>query len=65
MTMILVAGATGGLGGEIVRRLRERGEPVRGLVRSTSSPEIVERLKQQGVDVVVGDFKHRASLVAA
>ncbi|HVD61261.1 MAG TPA: SDR family oxidoreductase [Gemmatimonadaceae bacterium] len=65
MMMILVAGSTGGLGGEIVRRLRERGEPVRGLVRSTSSPEIVERLKQQGVEVVIGDLKHRASLDAA
>ena len=63
--MILVAGATGGLGGEIVRRLRERGEPVRGLVRSTSSPEIVEHLKQLGVETVVGDLKHRASLDAA
>lgn len=63
--MILVAGSTGGLGFEISRRLRDRGEPVRGLVRSTSSPENVNRLKQLGVEVVVGDLKHRASLDAA
>ena len=44
--MILVAGSTGNLGSEIVRQLRERGEAVRGLVRATSAPEKVERLKK-------------------
>ena len=60
--MILVAGSTGGLGSEIVRQLRQRGEQVRGLVRSTSAPEKVERLRQLGAETVVGDLKHRASL---
>ncbi|HEY0243431.1 MAG TPA: NmrA family NAD(P)-binding protein, partial [Gemmatimonadaceae bacterium] len=44
--MILVAGATGRLGTEIVRRLREQGEDVRGLVRATSAHEKIARLKE-------------------
>jgi len=60
--MILVAGSTGSLGSEIVRQLRERGESVRGLVRSTSAPEKVERLRKMGAETIVGDLKDRASL---
>lgn len=45
--MILVAGATGVLGSEIVRRLRSRGEKVVALARTTSAPEMVERLEAQ------------------
>lgn len=60
--MILVAGATGSLGSEIVRRLRAKGEEVRGLVRATSAPEKVSRLRDSGVDVVVGDLREPASL---
>lgn len=60
--MILVAGSTGNLGSEIVRQLRERGEPVRGLVRATSAPEKVERLEKMGAETAVGDLKDRASL---
>jgi uncharacterized protein YbjT (DUF2867 family) len=60
--MILVAGSTGHLGTEIVRLLRERGERVRGLVRSTSAPEKVAHLKELGAETVTGDLKDRASL---
>lgn len=60
--MILVAGATGFLGGEICRRLVERGETVRGLIRSTSDPQAVERLRALGVDCVIGDVRDRTSL---
>ncbi|MEP6905457.1 MAG: NmrA family NAD(P)-binding protein [Gemmatimonadales bacterium] len=60
--MILVAGSTGSLGSEIVRQLREGGEEVRGLVRATSAPEKVKRLKQMGVETAIGDLKDRASL---
>jgi len=63
--MILVAGATGNLGSEIVRRLRERGEEVRGLVRNTSAPEKIARLKEQGAETVTGNLRDRASLDAA
>jgi uncharacterized protein YbjT (DUF2867 family) len=60
--MFLVAGSTGHLGSEIVRLLRDRGEAVRGLIRSTSAPEKVEHLRAMGAETVVGDLKDRASL---
>ncbi len=63
--MILVAGATGHLGGEICRRLADSGRPVRGLVRSTSDPAAVARLESLGVEVVRGDLRDRVSLDAA
>jgi uncharacterized protein YbjT (DUF2867 family) len=63
--MILVAGSTGFLGREICRRLAESGEPVRGLVRTTSDPETVGYLRGLGVEIVVGDLKDRSSLDAA
>jgi uncharacterized protein YbjT (DUF2867 family) len=60
--MILVAGATGALGGEICRRLVARRKPVRALVRATSDPAKVEALAKLGCKLVVGDLKHRPSL---
>src|SRR5438552_12506211 len=55
--MILVAGSTGVLGSEIVRRLTARGESVRAMVRTTSAPEKVERLKRMGAEIVTDDDK--------
>src|SRR5688500_53349 len=63
--MILVAGATGVLGSEIVRRLRQRGDPVRALVHHSSAPEKVAMLERFGAEIVRGDLKDRASLDAA
>lgn len=63
--MILVAGSTGLLGSEIVRQLRAQNTPVRALVRKTSDPEKVERLRRLGAAIVVGDLTDKASLVAA
>jgi len=60
--MILVAGATGALGGEICRRLVARHQPVRALVRATSDLDKVEALRALGCTIVVGDLKHRPSL---
>src|SRR5918999_1915302 len=60
--MILVAGATGALGGEICRRLIERRKPVRALVRETSDPAKVSALATAGCQIAVGDLKHRPSL---
>src|SRR5439155_15396447 len=63
--MNLIVGATGMLGGEICRLLAEQGKAVRGLVRETSNPEKVTRLRGLGAEVVCGDLKDRASLEAA
>ena len=61
-TMILVAGSTGILGSEIVRRLRDQNQVVRALVRKTSDPKKVTYLKSLGATVVEGDVTDRASL---
>lgn len=63
--MILVVGATGMVGSEICQRLAGRGEKVRGLIRTTSSTEKVEVLRNCGVELCVGDLKDPNSLVAA
>lgn len=60
--MILVVGATGFLGLEVCRRLRERGEPVRALYRESSAPDRIDALKRIGAELVRGDLKDRASL---
>lgn len=60
--MILVAGATGRVGGTIARRLLQRGENVRALVRSGSN---FHPLVSAGAEVVFGDLKDAASLAPA
>lgn len=63
--MILVAGATGFLGGEICRRLTSAGRPVRALVRKTSDPATVAGLRALGAEIVEGDLRDPASLASA
>ncbi|MFT3893117.1 MAG: SDR family oxidoreductase [Anaerolineales bacterium] len=63
--MILVVGSTGSLGSEICRRLTAAGKSVRGLVRSTSDAEKVMRLKEMGVETVIGDLLDPTSLAVA
>ncbi len=63
--MNLVIGATGLVGSEVCRLLREEGKPVRALVRSTSHPARVEQIKNLGVETVSGDLKDPATLRAA
>ena len=61
----LVAGATGALGGEICRRLVDRGIRVRAMVRRTSDPRKVAQLAQLGAELVTADLKEAESLAAA
>ncbi|HEY0970035.1 MAG TPA: SDR family oxidoreductase [Gemmatimonadales bacterium] len=63
--MILVIGATGALGSEICRLLVERGRPVRALVRPSSDPARVQRLRDLGIGTTVGDLKDPDTLVPA
>lgn len=60
--MILVTGATGKVGSEAVRRLRQQDAHVRALVRD---PRKAEGLAAVGAEIAVGDFDDRASLQAA
>ncbi len=63
--MILVVGSTGLVGSEICRLLADKGLPFRALVRATSDPAKVERLKGYGAELAKGDLRDPASLAAA
>ncbi|MDA1279646.1 MAG: SDR family oxidoreductase [Chloroflexi bacterium] len=58
----LIVGATGQSAGVIIPTLLERGETVRCLVRNESK---ARALRDSGVDVVIGDLDHEATLVPA
>ncbi|MGW0878079.1 NAD(P)H-binding protein [Streptomyces sp. NPDC002671] len=58
--MILVTGATGTIGSELVRQLAARGEKVRALTRNPAKAPV-----PSGVEVVRGDYLEPASLEAA
>lgn len=62
--LVLVTGATGLQGGSAVNALIKRGHQVRGLTRNPNS-ENARALRARGVEVVVGDFEHLDSLIAA
>jgi len=62
---VVVAGATGILGGRVVRSLIERGATVRGLVRSSSKPETIRDLADRGVETITVDLADRSALVQA
>ncbi len=59
--MILIIGATGTNGREILNQLREAGERARAMVRN---PAKAEDLRQSGTEVVAGDLDDVASLDA-
>jgi dihydroflavonol-4-reductase len=59
---VLVTGATGFVGSAVVRKLRDRGEDVRALVRENSDRRNVDGL---GLELVTGDLGDPASLAAA
>jgi uncharacterized protein YbjT (DUF2867 family) len=59
--MILVVGSTGKLGIEVCWLLRTRNLPVRAMVRSTSDPEKLDRLRAMGVSLVKGDLRDKTT----
>ena len=60
--LVVVAGATGGLGSRIATGLARRGVAVRALVRPATSGPTVERLVTAGVEVWRADLEDPASL---
>ena len=60
--MILVTGATGHVGSELVRLLAEQDAPARALVHEPDKAASIQRL---GLDVAVGDFEQPDTLDAA
>jgi uncharacterized protein YbjT (DUF2867 family) len=61
---VVVTGATGQQGGAAVRRLRERGFPVRALTRDPEQPR-ARALVGHGTEVIRGDMDDEASLTRA
>src|SRR5437879_5532506 len=62
--LVLVTGATGKQGGAVVEALLTRGHQVRALTRNPAS-SAANRLREQGVEIAVGDFTDHDSLVRA
>ena len=60
--MILVTGATGSVGKDVVEGLISRGEQVRAMVRD---PEKAASTLAQGVEIVHGDFGELETFGAA
>jgi uncharacterized protein YbjT (DUF2867 family) len=60
--MILVTGATGNAGSQVVQALRVRGATVRAFVRDAKK---ARQLFGDEVELAVGDFAHAASVRAA
>lgn len=62
---ILVAGATGNLGGRIIKALLARGAAVRALVRTGTDPRKLEKLTTSNVTIVEADMTHPGQLTVA
>ncbi len=63
--LIVIAGATGDLGGRIARAILERGGSVRAIVRHSSDPDKVEALRKQGATIAEVDYKNAPELTQA
>lgn len=62
---IVVAGATGNLGGRITKALRERGVEVRALVRYGTTRDRLERLQESGAPIVTVDSSDASDVTSA
>jgi nucleoside-diphosphate-sugar epimerase len=63
--IIVLAGATGNLGGRIARAILERGANVRAVVRHNSDPDKVEELRKRGALIAKVDFNSVSELTGA
>lgn len=62
---IVVAGATGNLGGRIIRSLRERGANVRALVRPNTAPDRLDPLQKLGAELAEVDLNNASAVTPA
>ncbi len=59
---VLVSGATGFVGGEVVRQLHEAGQSIRILARNPASPRVQEAISRYGAEAHSGNVLDAASL---
>jgi len=64
-TIIVLAGASGNLGGRLVRELLKREAHVRAVVRPSSNPEKIEELRKLGAEIAETDFSSVPALIRA
>lgn len=62
---IIISGASGGLAGETISALLDRGVPFTRLILVTRTPEKVSSYAERGAEVRAGDFNKPQSLPAA
>jgi nucleoside-diphosphate-sugar epimerase len=62
---IVVAGASGNLGGRIAKALRDRGASVRALARNGTARDKIERLESLGVTIATVDWGSSSQMTAA
>jgi len=63
--IIVIAGATGNLGGRITRAILGRGGNVRAILRHNSDPDKVEVLRKRGATIAAVDFNNIPELTEA
>lgn len=63
--VIVLAGATGDLGGRIARALLDRGATVRAVVRPASAKSEIEALRAQGAETAEADYQDISALTEA
>jgi nucleoside-diphosphate-sugar epimerase len=64
-TIIVLAGATGNLGGRITRAILKRGGNLRAIVRHNSDPEKAEAIRKLGAAITEVDFNNSSELTGA
>ncbi|MFM2267762.1 MAG: hypothetical protein RL757_1203 [Bacteroidota bacterium] len=63
--IIVVAGGTGNLGGQIINALLEQGAEVRAIVRNESDVDKIKKIKSLGVTIFSVDMENVAELTSA
>jgi nucleoside-diphosphate-sugar epimerase len=64
-SIIIIAGATGALGGRIASAMLEQGANVRAIVRHSSSPNKVAELKKRGAEITAVNFNSVSEVTRA
>jgi uncharacterized protein YbjT (DUF2867 family) len=64
-SLVVVAGATGNLGGRIASALLDHGAQVKALVRRSAAPYKIERLNHLGIELAIVNWGSTSDLVQA